>query len=111
MSPGYVVLQHGVPVSTVRSGHSQRWMNRIPGEFRESVLDIDGPAPSVDDDHHCLGQLKHYHSLMQIAQEARKPIFALTAADGAFGGHFQAAREAYRHFQELAETLLSRIGR
>lgn len=107
---GYVVLQHGVRLDRPVKAY-QRWMNRIPGEFRSSVLGQAGAAPPrVDSDEHCLGQLKHYHSLMQMAQEARKPIFALTTADGAFGGHFQAARDAYKHFRTLAESLLERIG-
>lgn len=107
---GYVVLQHGVRLNRPVRAY-QRWMVRIPEEFRHSVLGLSGAAPAVDRDEHCLGQLKHYYSLMQMAQEARKPIFALTAADGAFGGHFQAARDAYTHFHELAETVLARIGK
>lgn len=106
---GYVVLQHGVRLDRPVKAY-QRWMDKIPGEFRSSVLNQAGEAPRVDFDEHCLGQLKHYHSLMQMAQEARKPIFALTTADGAFGGHFQAARDAHKHFRKLAETLLVRIG-
>lgn len=106
---GYVVLQHGVRLDRPVKAY-QRWMNRIPGEFQSSVLAQPGAAPPVDSDEHCLGQLKHYHSLMQMAQEARKPIFALTTADGAFGGHFQAARDAYKHFRMLADTVLTRIG-
>ena len=44
----------------------------------------------------CLAQLKHYRSLMPLAQEARKPMFLLTPADGALGGHFQAAQACRR---------------
>ena len=45
-----------------------------------------------------------------LAQEARKPIFALTTADGAIGGHLQAARDAYGHFENLSTTILRRAG-
>ncbi|WP_433264391.1 ParA family protein [Actinosynnema sp. CS-041913] len=103
---GYVVLQHGVRLDRPVKAY-QRWMDQIPGEFRSAVLGVDEPAPPVDSDPHCLGQLKHYHSLMPLAQEARKPIFALTSADGAFGGHFQAAKDAYGHFDSLAKRILT----
>ncbi|GAA3879329.1 hypothetical protein GCM10022243_50040 [Saccharothrix violaceirubra] len=65
--------------------------------------------PALSDDPDCLGTLKHYHSLMPLAQEAHKPIFSLTTADGAFGGHFQAARDAYGHFHALADRILASI--
>jgi hypothetical protein len=45
-----------------------------------------------------------------MAQEARKPIFQLTAADGAIGSHSYAVAEAYEHFHTLAEIILDRIG-
>ncbi|RKT57212.1 ParA family protein [Saccharothrix australiensis] len=106
---GYVVLQHGVRLDRPVKAY-QRWMDRIPGEFRSSVLASEEPALPVGTDPYCLGQLKHYHGLMSLAQEARKPIFALTSADGAFGGHFQAAKDAYGHFHSLAGRILSRMG-
>ncbi|MGH3822956.1 MAG: hypothetical protein ACRDRA_09015 [Pseudonocardiaceae bacterium] len=65
---------------------------RIPVEFHGSVLGETTPPPEPDPS--CLAQLKHYHSLMPLAQEARKPVFALKPADGAFGGHAQAAQRA-----------------
>lgn len=102
---GYVVLAHGVRLSRPVQAY-QRWMDRIPQQFHHLVLDEPGPAPRLEDDQYCLAKLKHYHSLMPMAQEARKPIFELKPADGAFGGHFQAARQAYGDFRELANRLL-----
>ncbi|HTI26554.1 MAG TPA: ParA family protein [Kutzneria sp.] len=107
---GYVVLQHGVRLDRPVRAY-QRWMDQIPGQFQVSVLGGSNEhVPRMDEDPYCLGQLKHYHSLMPLAREARKPIFALTAADGALGGHFQAARDAYGHFDQLAKTILRRAG-
>ena len=62
------------------------------------------------DDPNCLATLKHYRSLMPMAQEARKPIFALTAADGAIGSHAAAVNQAYRDIEKLAAKILKRIG-
>jgi chromosome partitioning protein len=43
---------------------------------------------------------------MPLAQQARKPLFALKPADGAFGGHAQAAQRAYYDFRDLANRLV-----
>jgi len=44
-----------------------------------------------------------------MAQEARKPIFRLTPADGAIGGHAQAVAEARNDFESLARKLRERM--
>ncbi len=54
----------------------------------------------------CLARLKHYRSLVPLAQEARKPIFQLTSADGAIGGHSYAVQEARGDFGTLAQRIL-----
>lgn len=106
---GYVVLGHGVRLDRPVKAYL-RWIEQIPNEFRRSVLNQDGAmAPSVSDDQYCLSQLKHYHSLVPLGQEARKPIFALKPADGAFGGHAQAALRAYEDFRQLANTIALRL--
>jgi cellulose biosynthesis protein BcsQ len=105
---GYVLLAHGVRLNRPVQAY-QRWMNQIPEQFHHLVLDQTTSAPLPDDDRYCLAQLKHYHSLMPLAQEARKPIFALKPADGAFGGHAQAAQRAYGDFRTLASRLLDAV--
>lgn len=104
---GYVLLQHGVRLGQPVRAY-QRWMGRIPGVYRNSVLGIHEAAPSLDDDPHCLAQLKHYRSLMPMAQEAHKPVFHLKPADGAFGGHQAAVSAARADFATLADTIRSR---
>ncbi|MGH3826342.1 MAG: ParA family protein [Pseudonocardiaceae bacterium] len=104
MAPlGYVVLGHGVRLNRPVQAY-QRWITRIPVDFHRAVLDETVPPPEPDP--YCLAQLKHYHSLMPLAQEARKPVFALKPADGAFGGHAQAAQRAYEDFRSLALGIL-----
>lgn len=106
---GYVVLGHGVRLDRPVKAY-QRWMAQIPGEFRSSVLDKPtNKVPQVENDPYCLAQLKHYRSLMPLAQEARKPMFALKPADGTFGGHAQAAQRAYFDFRDLAKSILNHI--
>ena len=104
MAPlGYVVLGRGVRLNRPVQAY-QRWITRIPEVFHDDVLGESEPPPVPD--HYCLAQLKHYHSLMPLAQEARKPVFALKPADGAFGGHAQAAQRAYDDFRSLAIRIL-----
>jgi len=105
---GYVLIAHGVRLNRPVQAY-QRWMDQIPEQFRRLVLGQTTSASLPDDDRYCLAQLKHYHSLMPLAQEARKPIFALKPADGAFGGHAQAAQRAYGDFRELANRLLDAV--
>ena len=107
---GYVVLQHAVRQDRPVKAYA-RWMDAIPGEYRTAVLD-QPPAHrvSVDADEHCLGTLKHYRSLMPYAQSARKPMFKLTAADGAIGGHVNAVRDCYSDFRDLACAVADRCG-
>ena len=59
-------------------------------------------------DHECLATLKHYRSLMPMAQEARKPVFHLRASDGAIGAHARAVASAYQDFSTLADIVLER---
>jgi len=90
-------------------GAYQRWMDRIPGNYRTDVLGQDGDAPALDEDPNCLAQLKHYRSLIPMAQDARKPVFALKPADGAFGGHQAAVQASYRDFGDLAFAIAAAV--
>jgi hypothetical protein len=86
-------------------------MDRVPAVYRNSVLGAtEGQVPPIEQDEHCLAQLKNYGSLMPMAQDARKPVFALTAADGAFGGHQQAAQRAFSDFRQLTRQVLGATG-
>ncbi|HEX4702886.1 MAG TPA: hypothetical protein VH352_12210, partial [Pseudonocardiaceae bacterium] len=107
---GYVLLQHGIRLGKpVRA--FQRWMDRVPPVYRSSVLGMTGAvAPAIDQDEFCLAQVKNYASLVPMAQDARKPVFALTAADGAFGGHQQAAQRAFGEFRTLTWRVLEAAG-
>ena len=89
----------------------QKWMKRIPGVYRTEVLDEDGGSiPAVEGDLQCLALLKHYRSLMPMAQEALKPMFHLKAADGALGGHIYAVQDCYNDFKKLAKAIANNCG-
>lgn len=111
MSPlGYVVLQHGVRLDRPVKAYG-RWIAQIPSTYRNAVLDEQGASPFTPaEDPACLAMLKHYHSLIPLGQEARKPIFALKPADGAIGAHQQAVSVAFEDFAKLAECIEHRLG-
>ncbi|MBI5439911.1 MAG: AAA family ATPase [Deltaproteobacteria bacterium] len=107
---GYVLMQHGLRESRPSKAY-QRWINRFPCVYRESVLDQPCEERiTASQDDYCLAMLKHYRSLMPMAMEARKPVFALKPADGAIGAHAEAVRNAYRDFRELARRIAERSG-
>jgi chromosome partitioning protein len=113
MTPaGYVLMQHAVRLDRPVKAYD-RWMARIPSVYRESVLNEAHPAtsaPKVSEDPNCLAALKHYRSLMPLAQEARKPMFHLKAADGALGGHAKAVQDCHQDFRTLALSIADRCG-
>jgi chromosome partitioning protein len=109
MAPvGYIVQQHSERLSRPVKAYD-RWAARIPSVYRESVLLDKTNPPSMSNDPLCLARLKHYRSLVPMAQEARKPIFQLTAADGAIGSHSYGVQEARKDFNSLAQSILDRM--
>lgn len=102
---GYIVMQHSVRLDRPVKAYD-RWIERIPDVYRNAVLGEPGESNiSVVDDPHCLALLKHYRSLMPLAQEAHKPMFHLKPADGAIGAHVQAVQAANHDFNNLAQEI------
>ncbi|WP_034300735.1 ParA family protein [Herbaspirillum sp. RV1423] len=107
---GYLCQQHSVRLDRPVQAYD-KWVQRIPAVYRESVLDE--PAVSdmrQEDDPYCLATIKHYRSLIPMAQEHRKPIFNLTSADGAIGSHSGAVQDAKKDFRQLAIKIAKQIG-
>lgn len=106
---GYIVMQHGIKESRPVQSYL-KWANRIPEIFEQYVLKRTiTQEKRVENDENCLALLKHYHSLIPMAMEVRKPIFFLKPADGAIGAHYQAVLKAYQDFKLLSETILAKI--
>jgi chromosome partitioning protein len=102
---GYIVLQHAVRMDRPVKAYD-KWIARIPSAYREDVLNKKPDKKiSIERDPYNLSLLKHYRSLIPLAQEARKPIFHLTSADGALGSHLNAVNDAKNDFKKLAEKI------
>jgi cellulose biosynthesis protein BcsQ len=104
---GYVVLQHAVRLDRPVKAFD-RWLTRIPEEFARAVLGEEHVADSATADPHCLATLRNYRSLMPLAQDARKPMFDLRAADGALGSTARLVQTCHREFHDLAFAVLNR---
>ncbi len=106
---GYLCQQYGVRLDRPVKAYD-KWVKRIPSVYREAVLNQNPITESpVTGDPHCLATIKHYRSLIPMAQELRKPIFKLTAADGAIGSHAGAVNDARKDFEELALKIWDKI--
>jgi len=104
---GYILMQHSERLSRPVKAY-KKWADRIPDTYARSVLGAVA-AENVASDVDCLATLKHYRSLMPMAQEVRKPIFKLSTADGAIGSHSYAVRDAAVDFRLLAIKILEKI--
>jgi cellulose biosynthesis protein BcsQ len=107
---GYLCQQHGVRLDRPVKAYD-KWVQRIPAVYRESVLNTTlVEKMKQEDDPYCLATIKHYRSLIPMAQEHRKPIFNLTSADGAIGSHSAAVQDAKKDFKQLAAKISAQIG-
>jgi len=107
---GYMVIRHSIRLDRPVKAFD-RWIGKMPGVYMESVLDQPtADPPSIDADPHRIAKLRHYRSLMPLAQEAHKPMFALKPADGALGGHTNAVKSAYTDFLDVARKIADRTG-
>ena len=109
MAPvGYVLMQHAERLGRPTKAYA-KWQARLPGAYRESVL---GQAAGVDVavDANQIHRIKHYRSLMPMAMEARKPMFALSSADGAIGAHQANVQQCYGDFEALVREIARRTG-
>ncbi|PIV33797.1 MAG: chromosome partitioning protein, partial [Lysobacterales bacterium CG02_land_8_20_14_3_00_62_12] len=69
---GYILMQHSERLSRPVKAY-KKWADRIPSTYRENILRMPASQPSTANDGNCLAKLKHYRSLVPMAQEVRKP--------------------------------------
>lgn len=109
---GYIVQQHLARSDRPVAAYD-RWAAQIPSTFSEYVLEKKPSSKKklvVEKDPHCIGLLKHFASLVPLAQAARKPIFSLKRADGVAGGQIQAVARARKEISALLDKILVKVG-
>jgi len=107
---GYICQQFGVLLNKPVRAYD-KWIRKIPQIYREAVLGQSGEVNiKQEDDPFCIANIKHYRSLVPLAQEHRKPIFDLTVADGAIGAHANAVSTAKEDFKNLSVKIANKIG-
>lgn len=104
---GYVVMQHVERKNRPVKAY-QRWVERIPEVYETHVLRRPHALESGEQDANRIGFIKNYQSLMPLAEDARKPTFKLTPADGAIGAHATAVSKCYMDFKHLTQQILLR---
>lgn len=107
---GYIVQQHLARADRPVSGYA-RWAEQIPAVFHRDVLrsPASTPIPKLEEDPSCIAQVKHFSSLVPIAQAARKPMFDLKQADGIGGGQIQSVARCRQAFEALAQNVVTRL--
>jgi len=103
---GYVLMQHVERLGRPTMAYA-KWQARLPGGYRESVLNQMGKSSTPDTNQ--IQRIKHYRSLMPMAMEARKPMFDLTSADGAIGAHQTNVRQCRDDFETLCREIARRV--
>jgi len=107
---GYICQQFGVLLNKPVRAYD-KWLQKIPQVYRESVLDEKYICEiKQEKDPLCIANIRHYRSLVPMAQEHRKPIFDLTVADGAIGAHVNAVSMAREDFKKLSIRIAEKIG-
>jgi len=107
---GYIVQQHLARSDRPVSGY-RRWAEKVPAEFRGWVLgeQLGEVVPQIEADPYCIARLKHFASLVPLAQFARKPMFDLKQADGIGGGQLQSVKQCRDEFERLLDGVLTRL--
>lgn len=106
---GYVMQMHNMR-SRSEQGMTAGWSiygGRIEEAVQSNIVDKIGEDRVIrwDDGSYRLGQIPNLHSLIPYSQEARKPIFDCTGADGLRGAHQTKARESLDLFDDIVRTI------
>lgn len=106
---GYILMHHQARRNLPTWGPLTR-ESRISEAYQKNVLRMDTITPRLGNDPNRIGAVKSYRGLIQLANDARKPVFKLTAADGVMGAHAAAASKYYLDFKTLSNEILERLG-
>lgn len=108
---GYIRQQHNVRNN--EEGMTQGWNifgQQVDSAIRANIVDKLKPLGQVltwTDNSYNLESIPNFHSLIPYSQQARKPIFDCTSADGLRGAHIAKAAGTRALFDQMANTLIA----
>lgn len=106
---GYVLQMHNTR-STSETGMTAGWSiykDRIEEAIAKNIVAKirSDQTFAWSDDNHLLGRIPNLHSLVPYSQEAKKPIFDCTGADGLRGAHQTKARASVDLFDDIVGAI------
>nr|VFK51597.1 MAG: Cellulose biosynthesis protein BcsQ [Candidatus Kentron sp. TUN]VFK54031.1 MAG: Cellulose biosynthesis protein BcsQ [Candidatus Kentron sp. TUN] len=106
---GYLLQQHLARADRPVMGYA-KWAALIPSRYREQMLSespLSDETIRIENDPYCIATIKHFASIVPIAQMVRKPLFDLKQADGMGGGQSKLVAEARRSFEGLSRKIIA----
>jgi hypothetical protein len=108
---GYVTQQY--TAKTTGDGEKravkayEKIMRRVPRQITSNF--VKSLQPTKTSVNYLLGTVPNLHSLVPMAQVARKPIFELKAKDGVVGAHFSKVKESRDLYEAVATRFLDNV--
>ncbi len=108
---GYVTQQY--TAKTTGTGEKravkayEKIMRRVPQSIDKNFVKVLQPKKRALN--YQLGSVPNLHSLVPMAQVARRPIFELKAKDGVVGAHFTKVRDSKDLFEVVAERFIANV--
>jgi chromosome partitioning protein len=106
---GYVIQSHNL--RNTATGMTQGWSifgSRVESAIQDNIIARLEPLHQVYlpvGGTHNLGQIPNLHSLVPYSQEARKPVYKCTGADGLRGAHISKALESSALFDPIVDVI------
>lgn len=110
---GYILQQFNVYRKKPTKAWS-RWASEIPTYINNYVVTpLSSPGiPSanlvVSASDYKLGEMKNYHGLIPMSQDALKPVFELKTGDGVIGDHHKYVKQNFEEYKQMAEIILTK---
>ncbi len=87
-----------------------KWVDIVPRVYAQEMAEQEASPISDGEAQHRLFRLRRPVGLDHYARDARKPIFDLSPADGAFGGYAAAVQDCKKDFKTLAKKIMTFTG-
>lgn len=88
-----------------------RWRNRVQREYEHSIIHEPGVLEQgVSKSARPLASIRYHTGLLPLAEDAQKPMFRLTPADGVFDDQIKEVTSSYQDFENVARRVAERCG-